>query len=190
MNYPIEKIKFCAIAFVLVLVISISVSSVFGLQQVAGTLTIPTPIGGSNSTNYGLVNDGKENILVTLRAEGDVANYLSFEKTVTLEPNKINYVKIAASVPKDYDISKGSNITGYVYALQEGQPGQVQLNVQMKKNVVIPVYESTQPIVSPFSFTGSFVSATQFTYPIIGLFVVVVIMLLYIFKFKREVKKE
>lgn len=110
------------------------------LQQIAGELVISVPIGGSDSVQYGLINDEEETITIRLRAEGDVADYLSFPETVDLEPNKIVYTDITANIPEG---SSPGNITGFVYALQEGEPGQVKINVQMKKSVVISVSEQT-----------------------------------------------
>jgi hypothetical protein len=37
-------------------------SIAFALQQIAGALVILTPVGGSNSTKYGLVNDGMKQL--------------------------------------------------------------------------------------------------------------------------------
>lgn len=72
---------FLSIVFYLVLL-----SNVNALQQIAGPIVIPTPIGGSNSSRYGLLNDDNETIVISLRAEDDIAKYLSFPQNVSLEP--------------------------------------------------------------------------------------------------------
>lgn len=113
------------------------VQNAYALQEVAGPLVISVPIGGSNSTRWGLINDGNETITVSLNATGDVAKYLSFPATVDLVPHKTVYTNITANIPADYNL--GQNITGTLYALQEGKPGQVQINVQMMKSVIITV---------------------------------------------------
>jgi hypothetical protein len=127
------------------------IQSVNALQEVAGTLIIQTPIGGSNYARYGLMNDGNDTITVSLRADGNVAQYLSFPSTVDLQPGKLVYTNITASIPADYDTSLGRSITGFIYALQEGSPGQVQINVQMMKNVTIVVTGNStfQPVSTP-----------------------------------------
>jgi hypothetical protein len=178
-------------------------SPVYALQQIAGPLVISVPIGGTNSAKYGLINDENETITISLRAEGDVAKYLFFPATVDLLPNKIIYTDITAKIPADYDTSLGGNITGYVYALQEGKPGQVKINVQMKKSVTILIpglppkasktVETTNPqttIVSttqPTGITGLFalVSANSF---VIVLIILVIIVLMFI-KIKGGMKK-
>jgi len=132
---------------IIVLAFLILVTNVLALQEVAGTIIISTPIGGSNSSRYGLMNDGNETITVSLRADGDVAKYLSFPATVDLEPNKLVYTNITATIPSDY--SSTGNITGYLYALQEGSSGgQVQINVQMMKMVIISVYGQPDQVTS------------------------------------------
>jgi len=117
----------------------LSASITYALQQVAGPLFFTVPLGGSSSARYGLVNDGEETITISLRAEGDAAKYLSFPSSVELQPKKMVYTEVTANIPENYDRASGGNIYGWMYALQQGAPGQVQINVQMKKNVTIVI---------------------------------------------------
>lgn len=127
--------------FVIGILLSLLATNALALQEVAGTIIISTPIGGSNSSRYGLMNDGNETITISLRAEGDAAKYLSFPENVSLEPKKLVYTNITAVIPSDYDTSLGRNITGTLYALQEGTSGgQTKINIQLMKNVTIMVY--------------------------------------------------
>jgi len=172
------------------------IQNAFALQQVAGALVIPVPIGGSNSARYGLMNDGNETITVSLRAEGDVAKYLSFPATVDLPSKKVIYTNVTATMPADYDVSLGRNITGYLYALQEGKSsGQVQINVQMMKSVTIVVSgQSNEQLksdksnqASPITGLVSLISANSL---VIVLIVVLVVIALILIKIKgKEVKK-
>jgi hypothetical protein len=167
------------------------------LQQIVGPLVISVPIGGSGYAEYGLINDGNETITISLRAEGDVAKYLSFPKTVDLVPHKIVYTTITATIPEDYDTSLGGNITGYVYALQEGKPGMVKINVQLKKTVTIIVpgvtasgetkelsIQPTEELKQMAPVTGlvSLVSANSL---VTVLFVVLVVVILIVVKIKK-----
>jgi uncharacterized membrane protein len=121
----------------ILLVVFLIVTNVNALQEVAGPIVIPVTVGSTNSSSgYGLINDENETITVSLRAEGNIAKYLSFPNNVSLEPKKIVYINLTASLPSDY---QGGNITGLVFALQEGNPGQVKINIQMMKNVTILV---------------------------------------------------
>jgi hypothetical protein len=181
-------------------------SSVFALQQVAGALVINVPIGGSNSVKYGLLNDGNETIKISLRAEGDVVQYLSFLESVDLPPNKIVYTEITVTIPTDYDKSLGGNLTGYLYALQEGNPGQVKINIQMKKivNIIIPglpsVIKTTTTKITTTTITNNpkkevqnsvtglvVMSSSYLNYPImIFLILIIAGMGIYIIKIRRR----
>jgi len=140
--------------FVIGILLILLATNAFALQEVAGTIIISTPIGGTNSSKFGLLNDGNETITVSLRAEGDIAKYLSFPANVSLEPKKFVYTNITATIPSDYD--KTGNITGYLYALQEGASGgQVKINVQMMKSVIISVYGQPNQVTSAQTNQGT-----------------------------------
>lgn len=142
-----------------VLFLLLFVQGVFSLQEVAGPLVISVPIGGSNSAQWGLMNDGNQTITVDLSATGNAANYLSFPTTVNLQPGNIVYVSITAVIP---NTSSTGNFTGTLYALQVGNSGQVQMNVQLTKSITIMVSgQSTQQTTTTTatSSTASFVNA-------------------------------
>ena len=111
----------------------------FALRQTVGKITLNVAPSGTNSSYYGLTNDLNQTITVKLRTEGDAAPYIQIPSSLELPPNKFVQVNVTVSIPSDYDFNKGNNITGYVYALLEGQPGQVQINVQTRKTVEISV---------------------------------------------------
>jgi hypothetical protein len=122
------------------IVVSLSmISSCRALQEVAGTLVLTTPAGGSGVAKFGLMNDENATITVKLSAGGDAAKYLSFPATVDLPPKKIVYTNITANVPADFDASSGRNVTATLFAVQEGTQGQVQLNIRLSKKVVVTV---------------------------------------------------
>ena len=119
----------------------LSVSSVLGLGLTAGTVRIIVDVGSSNSSRFGLLNSGNETVIVKLRAEGEAAQFLEFPTTLELIPKKLTYVAVTATIPADYDGAFGGNITGNIFAVQEGTPGQVQINVQARKAVQILIPE-------------------------------------------------
>ena len=177
-------------------------SSVYALQQVAGTLRYNLVPDSKGVATFGLINDGNETISVKLRAEGDTAAYLTYPETVQLEPKKLTYANVTAYIPADY---KGSgNLTGYMYALQEGKPGQVQINVQMRKGVNILISGApTGPAAEVSGSVGAAPAAepqeaperaitglaTLSTNPIvIGIGILIIILLGYIF-FVRKTSK-
>lgn len=174
-------------------------SSVYALQQVAGTLRYNLVPDSKGVATFGLINDGNETISVKLRAEGDTAAFLTYPETIQLEPKKLTYSNVTAYIPADY---KGSgNLTGYMYALQEGKPGQVQINVQMRKGVnilisgaptgpaaevsgsvgIIPEQEAPERAI-----TGLTTLSTNSI--VIGIGIFIIILLGYIFFVKKKSK--
>lgn len=140
--------------FVIIILLSLLATNAFALQEVAGRLVVSVPIGGSNSTRWGLLNDGNDTINVSISADNNTVNYLSFPSSVVLQPKKLVYVNITASIPADYGTT--GNITGYLYALQEGASGgQVQINVQMMKGVTIEVYGQPKVLAESNQAPGS-----------------------------------
>lgn len=109
------------------------------LQQVAGKLTIEVASGESGIIGYGLINDKAEPVIVKLRSEGSSSEFLSFPSEVILEPGKLTFVNITSSIPGDYS---GQNILeGFIYALEGSEGGQIQLSVQMKKQIELIIPE-------------------------------------------------
>ncbi|MCX6821778.1 MAG: hypothetical protein NTW30_03290 [Candidatus Aenigmarchaeota archaeon] len=163
-------------------------ANVNALQEVAGPIIITVAAGGSNSSRYGLINDGNETVVVSLRAEGDVAKYLSFPQNVSLEPKKLVYVNVTASLPTDYDL--GQNITGFLYALQEGQPGQVKINIQLMKSITIiasPIDKNKTSSKQDSPLTGFFASISNYSYVIVILVIALaIIFMLYTTQRKKN----
>jgi len=154
-------------------------ANVNALQEVAGPIIIPVAAGGSNSSRYGLINDGNETVVVGLRAEGDVAKYLSFPQNVSLEPKKLVYVNVTASLPSNYN--SGQNITGFLYALQEGQPGQVKINVQLMKSITIiasNIHKNETSSKQDSPLTGFFASISNYSSIVVVLVIIVVILVI------------
>jgi hypothetical protein len=196
-----KKIYSIAIIIASLLVIpNISIA----LQQVAGPLVLTVPIGESNTTTWKLFNDEDQTITVKVRVEGSVSDYISFPGTVDLPPKQFTPIVITASIPEDYDKSLGGKISGFLYVLQEGQSGQVQINVQMKKSItvfisglpIIPEVETNvttqtttqqQPISNSDIQSGFFALLSGFNLPIfIGAIVFGVGLGLFLSKMKRR----
>jgi len=170
------------------------IPSAFALKQVAGMLEIELAAGQTGVLKYGLLNDKNETSTLKLRAEGDIVPYISIPESVELQPGKLTYVELNVNIPADYDISNGNEIKGSVFALQEGRPGQVQLNLQLKKGVVIKVIEENQVeslnlekntgYITGFSIMPFAVKTSVVVLP-----VVLAVMLIYIIKIKEGNKK-
>jgi len=113
---------------------------VFAFGEVAGPVVFNVAAGGSNSSMWGIFNN--ESINVTITAQGDGAQYISFPQNVTLQAgDQIYWIPVAASIPANHNGQ--TNITGSLYALSQGSPGQVQINLQLKKDFYILVRENS-----------------------------------------------
>ena len=177
------------------IVFLLSVSSVFALGMTAGPVRILVDVGSSNSSSYGLVNNGNETIAVNLRVEGDAAQFIQIPATLDLAPNKLTDVDVKTTIPSTYDGSLGGNITGTVYAVQEGSPGQVQINIQASKTVqiLIPQYggkltelkSQTQTAIEKSSTTGFSALLSQNSWLLIGIGGCIVIFFVFVIFTKR-----
>jgi len=184
------------------IVFSLSTSFAFALGMTAGPVRILVDVGSSGSATYGLVNNGNETITVTLRVEGDAAQFLEIPTKLEIEPKKVEYVNVRATIPQNYDGSLGGNITGFIYAVQEGTPGQVQINVQAKKSLqlLIPTYGGKLPEAASQTQTQTqtpsgdlmtgfaSLSAAGLTDPLVIAVIVVVIVIIVVFVLSRRFK--
>lgn len=131
--------NFFAVSIIIFAIVLYVPISVFSFGEVAGPVVLHVSIGGSDTQNWGILNN--ESINVTISADGDGAQYISFPQNVTLLPNnQITWVPITANIPSSY--AGTNNITGSLYALEQGTPGQVQINLQLKKNFYILVEQN------------------------------------------------
>jgi len=169
------------------------IPSVFAFGEVAGPVVFTVPIGGNNVSSWGISND--QAINVKLSAEGDAMKYLSFPDSITLQPNnQIYWVNLTAKIPSDYNVTQGTNITGTLSAVAAGQPGQVQINLRLKKSMYIlvqpaTVQESVQQFSEPFQIaTGLFALGPLIYLPAAGAIVILIGIFYFARKRKQEVK--
>ncbi len=139
------KKMFASLFFVFAL---ISLSLAF--QQYAGTVNLNVFNGSTASTNYRwLLNDEPKPINVTIYTGCESAGTCDFIKyvnvspeTMIIDPARDGNVQVSASIPADYDFTKG-NMSGYMYArLEGGATGQVTIRLQMGKLINVNVYEN------------------------------------------------
>ncbi len=75
-------------------------------------------------------------VVVSLRAEGDGAELLSFPETLELLPGEWNFFEIIVTIPEDYPIDVVRH--GAVIALLEGEKGgSTVFNIQMQKTITL-----------------------------------------------------
>lgn len=103
---------------------------------------------------YGIRNDLNKTVTVTFTTTGDTAKYLKYEPGITLNASESRYVVI--SVPWYYYAGDKS---GTIYALTEGDNGQVKVNIQLGKEI-------------------SIINTPRYTYIIIGIGLITILMLI------------
>lgn len=131
-------IKPLVVITVLVL-LSFSITNADALRQVAGKIIVDIKPGESNSFEWGLVSDKPNEITsVELSAEGDGAEFLSFEKTLQIPPTEIVYVPITVNIPPEYP--GGIELQPHLIATEFGeQGGATVINIRMLKIVNLNV---------------------------------------------------
>jgi len=105
-------------------------------------------LGETFTIKWALNSEKDTPVVVSLRAEGDVAELLSFPETLELLPGEWNFFEIIVTIPEDYPIDVVRQ--GGVIALLEGEKGGSTIfNVQMKKTITLlignPVIEEAVP---------------------------------------------
>ena len=75
---------------------------------------------------------------------GSGSEFLSFEKSITLQPRQLIYANVTVTIPQDHP--GGRDLSPSVYATQFGvQDGSTILNIQMKKIPSIIIAENDNP---------------------------------------------
>ncbi len=107
-----------------------------GLGQTAGETIVNIQPGETQTVEWGLISIKEETIQVSLRAEGEGKELLTFPKTLDLFPNEWTFVDITISIPEDHP--NDVKLEPAVFALDEGKKGGgVSFNVQMMRVVTI-----------------------------------------------------
>ncbi len=93
-------------------------------------------LGETFTIQWALNSEKDTPVVVSLRAEGDGAELLSFPETLELLPNEWNFFEIIVTIPEDYpnDVVRH----GAVIALLEGEKGgSTVFNIQMQKTITL-----------------------------------------------------
>ncbi len=94
--------------------------------------------GDTFTYEWGLKSELNKPVVVSLRAEGEAADFFSFPKTLELQPGEFSFFDIIVTLPEDHP--NDVLVEGAVIALMEGEPGsQVVFNIQMKKKFFLTI---------------------------------------------------
>ena len=130
---------FALAALMIIPIVSLTIDDAYSLRQVAGQILIELKPGESETFEWGLASDDKNEItVVELSAEGDGSEFLSFPKTLEIDPGKTIFTKVTVSIPPDYP--GGIELTPHLIATEFGeQGGATIINIRMLKIVNLDV---------------------------------------------------
>ena len=126
-----------------VLMLSLSLPTAYGLQQVAGKLIADINPGESQILEWGLISDNPSKIItLELVAQGEGSEFLSFPEKIDLQPKQIKFVEIIVTIPADYN--QRNTLSPSIVAIEKGEAGgPTVINIQMKKVLTINI--SSEP---------------------------------------------
>jgi len=116
------------------------------LQQSADPIVVDIKPGETQHVTWGLKSDNENEIIhVDMKAEGDGSEFLSFRKTLELEPNQpILWTTITVNIPEDYP--GGIELTPSLLATTfQPMEGQISFNIVMKKTVYLNIAPNDDP---------------------------------------------
>ena len=128
-----------------ILLLPIAFQDSSALRQVAGKIEFDIKPGGSSEFKWGLASDKPNQVTtVELSTEGEGGEFLSFEKTVTIDPLKTVYVPIQVTIPDDYpgDIELAPHLLATEFG-EEG--GATIINIRMLKIVNLNIEPNDDP---------------------------------------------
>ena len=117
--------------------LQIGISQADALQQAAGPIVVELKPGETKTVQWGLVSDKENDVtVVELKADGNGAEFLSFPKTVYIEPGQLIFVDITVTIPPENTNNVELNPT--ISATESDQSeSSTLINIQMKKTLSI-----------------------------------------------------
>jgi hypothetical protein len=138
-----------ALALISILVIFAALllnwSSASGLLQAAGPINVTSRIGESAHFEWIVLPDKGKSANVTISADGNGSQFLSFPPSLLLPVGKIVTVPINVTIPSNY--TGAEKLTPVLRATEAGKDsnqGSI-INVEVAKNVTIHVINSSVP---------------------------------------------
>jgi hypothetical protein len=115
-------------------------SNVGALQQMAGPVVIKVNPGETQNFMWSLFSDKNHTETVTISANGEGAQFLSFPKRVNLTANEVVNVPVTVNIPSNY--SGNSTLAPKIRASEIGENnsnGSSTINIEMAKVVSLIV---------------------------------------------------
>jgi len=133
--------------FTILILISISLfSNSDALRQSVDKIIVDIKPGENKTARWALGSDRDDGVTtVELTAEGEGAEFLSFEKSIDIEPEQFVYTTITVTIPNDYP--GGLELKPELFATEVGGQlvGDIIFEVAMKKTVVLNIAANDDP---------------------------------------------
>lgn len=116
--------------------LTIGIGQTEAFQQVAGPIVVNLKPGETKTVQWGLVSDKENDVtVVELKADGSGAEFLSFPKTLSIDPSQLIFVDIIVTIPKSAgNVELNPTISATEF---DHSGGAILLNIQMKKTLSI-----------------------------------------------------
>ncbi len=137
--------NFLILSIFVILLVAIIPFDADALRQVAGKFEFNLKPGESTTFEWGLASDDTSKVTtIELSSNGDGAEFLSFEKTIDIDPLALVYTTVTVTIPDDYpgDIT----LAPMLLATEFGdQGGTTVINIQMLKIVTLNILPNDDP---------------------------------------------
>lgn len=120
-------------------------STVDALRQSVDEIIINIKPGETQTARWALASDEEDKLTtVELSAEGEGAEFLSFEKTIDIEPQQFVWTVITVTIPEDYP--GGIELKPKLLATKLGSPlGDIIIEIAMAKIVNLNIAPNDDP---------------------------------------------
>lgn len=124
------------------------------IREVAGKVNVQITPGQTKSFQWGMLSDSNSVTAIQLSAQGQGSEFLSFPKSVSLNPQALQYVNVTVSVPPTYP--GNVHLTPTLFGTQVGQQnGPTIINVQIAKAVTLAIAPNPNPQIAAQGITNS-----------------------------------
>jgi hypothetical protein len=140
----------------------VSVRESAALREVAGQILVNIQPGQSQTFQWGIISDEGTPDTLQLNATGDGSDFLSFPKSVTVQPHQTLLINITATIPPDF--AGNLTLVPELTATQGGQQGgQTVINLGLGKLVNLVIGPNSNPI---YMESGSQANLKMYSIPI------------------------
>jgi len=129
--------KFFVFGLAAMFILPLGFDNVDALRQVAGIIELDLKPGDADTFQWGMISDETEYLTsLELSVEGEGAEFLSFPKTIELQPEELKFVDVTVEIPDDFP--GGVTFEPRLIATEFGQTGGATvINLRVLKVVTL-----------------------------------------------------